>query len=171
MSPDEREAYEASFVAALATYRRPVVFDPVGARCIVADPGGAGGEADLLSFGLYADLVSNPLALQKAVGELLPRQLAIDVAEGRVNPRTRRAYAMEVDVEEVEEVEEVEREKEGGGGGASAAAPAADPPSQESLGTAPMSSAEFGSSLHSFFRSFDTWLDSMDRRGTAAGHL
>ena len=130
MSPDEREAYEASFVAALATYRRPVVFDPVGARCIVADPGGAGGEADLLSFGLYADLVSSPLALQKAVGELLPRQLAIDVAEGRVNPRTRRAYAMEVDVEKVE------REKAGGGGAASAAAPAADPPSQESLGTA-----------------------------------
>ena len=72
---------------------------------------------------------------------------------------------MEVDVEEVE------REKAGGGGGASAAAPAADPPSQESLGTAPMSSVEFGSSLHSFFRSFDTWLDSLDRRGTAAGHL
>ena len=104
-----RSAYERAFLAALAAFRHPLVYDPISRSHVVAndvcddvDGGGGGGtvapsfpasplfvrdERILMEYGPYRDLVTNRDALYRAIGSPLPPGLARDVAEGRVDPR------------------------------------------------------------------------------------
>ena len=98
-----RSAYERAFLAALAAFRHPLVYDPISMSHVVAndvcdDDGTAapsfpasplfvGDERILMEYGPYRDLVTDRDALYRAIGSPLTPGLAKDVAEGRVDPR------------------------------------------------------------------------------------
>ena len=78
--------YMVRFLNALIAYRHPVVFDPVTAQCVIKDWDQLDGE--LMTFKPYADIVQNRLAVEDIVGKVLPRDKAIAVAEGWIDPKT-----------------------------------------------------------------------------------
>ncbi|KAL3784514.1 hypothetical protein ACHAW5_005277 [Stephanodiscus triporus] len=102
-----RSAYERSFLAALAMFRHPLVYDPMsGAHVVANDVCDADGPDDdrapssypasalfmtderiLMEYGPYRDLVTRRDALYRVVGAPLAPNVARDVAEGLVDPR------------------------------------------------------------------------------------
>jgi 5'-3' exonuclease len=106
---DARSAYERAFLAALAMFRHPLVYDPISRCHVVANDVSSvdGGnpavdgtrssfppsalflmdERILMEYGPYRDLVTRRDALYRVIGSPLDPKLARDVAEGLVDPR------------------------------------------------------------------------------------
>ncbi|KAL3827057.1 hypothetical protein ACHAXA_007564 [Cyclostephanos tholiformis] len=100
-----RSAYERAFLAALAMFRHPLVYDPISRSHVVANdvcidgPPADGArsfppsslflrdERILMEYGPYRDLVTRKDALYRVIGAPLAPNLARDVAEGLVDPR------------------------------------------------------------------------------------
>ena len=93
MTTEERAEYEDDFCKALIMYRHPVVFDPIGAKCVVVnDPAKGGADRELITFEPYADLVNDPAKLQAVVGKVLDPARAALIAEGQINARSGKRF-------------------------------------------------------------------------------
>ena len=96
MTREERDEYEDNFCRALVMYRHPVVFDPITAKCVVAnDPATGGADPELITFELYADIVNDSAKLQAIVGKVLDPDRAALIAEGQINARSGKRFDQE----------------------------------------------------------------------------
>ena len=93
-----RLAYERSFLAALAMFRHPLVYDPIlGANMISNDVSIGDGsdvsstflrdEKILMELDQYKDLVTDKERLYRVVGKPFAPEIAKGVSEGLVDPR------------------------------------------------------------------------------------
>ena len=93
-----RLAYERSFLAALAMFRHPLVYDPIlGANTIsndvsISDSSAVSSaflrdEKILMEFDQYRDLVTNKDRLYQVVGRPFAPEIAKGVSEGLIDPR------------------------------------------------------------------------------------
>jgi len=94
-----RSEYERSFLAAVAMFRHPIVYDPIlGAHVVandVCDDSGAStcsssflrDERVLMEYRPYRDLVTDREMLYQAVGTPFAPEAAKGIAEGLVDPR------------------------------------------------------------------------------------
>ena len=85
LTTQEKVQYQASFLAALLSYRHPVVYDPVRQVCCYMQ---AEGDPELMSHQPYADLLEDEIARESIVGTLAPSPLAAFIAEGWISPKT-----------------------------------------------------------------------------------
>jgi len=84
LSKEEKRDYEYMFLAALAMFRHPVVFDPLLGRCLSKGPP----DPELMKYKPYNHIIANESNLSEIVGHPYSRELGIYVAEGWINPRT-----------------------------------------------------------------------------------
>jgi 5'-3' exonuclease len=87
MSDEEREDYRKDFCEGLLMFRHPVVYDPVTRRCRTVNDRP---DPELVSYEPYAALYNDQQRRSQIVGELLPPSVCTYVAEGWLNPRTKR---------------------------------------------------------------------------------
>ncbi|KAL7549442.1 hypothetical protein ACHAWF_012711 [Thalassiosira exigua] len=95
-----RDAYERSFLAALAVFRHPLVYDPLAGEHVVAndvcddrdegvplDEAFEWDERMLMEYGPYRDLVTKRERLNEVIGTPSPPNVAKGIAEGLIDPR------------------------------------------------------------------------------------
>jgi len=102
---DARNAYEHAFLAAIAMFRHPLVYDPILGEHVVANDVCEGNslspavttpahplfmrdERILMEYEPYRELVTNRDMLYRVIGMPLKPENARDVAMGNVDPRT-----------------------------------------------------------------------------------
>lgn len=81
---EEKGDYEYKFLAALAMFRHPVVFDPFLGTCLFKGPP----DPELMEYKPYCQIITDKSNLSKIVGRIYSKKLGIYVAEGWINPRT-----------------------------------------------------------------------------------
>jgi len=96
---DVRLAYEHSFLAALAMFRHPLVYDPILCANMISNDMSDGSnqtavtaeflrdEKILMKYKGYRDLVTNKDLLYKVIGTPFAQGIAKSVAEGIIDPR------------------------------------------------------------------------------------
>lgn len=94
-----RMAYEVKFLAALAMYRHPLVYDPIQGVHLVANDVSDGferrsispiflkDERILMEYEPYRNLVTNRESLYKVIGSPSSPEIAKGIAEGVIDPR------------------------------------------------------------------------------------
>ena len=103
-SEDARNAYERAFLAAIAMFRHPLVYDPILGEHVVANdvcednslssavtpahPLFMKDERILMEYEPYRELVTNRDMLYRVIGVPLTPDNARDVAMGHIDPRT-----------------------------------------------------------------------------------
>ena len=85
LTKEEKDQYMNRFIRALAMFRHPVIFDPINGKCVLTNIDSP--DLELVEFKPYADIVSNDIQLQRVVGVLFEREMAIHVSEGWINPK------------------------------------------------------------------------------------
>jgi 5'-3' exonuclease len=85
LTEESKEDYERDFLGALLTFRHPVIFNPITARC---EHFRSEGDPELMLYPPYANLFGDMVARSALVGRLRPSPLACYVSEGWLNPRT-----------------------------------------------------------------------------------
>jgi hypothetical protein len=92
LTDESKKDYEKKFLGALLTFRHPVIFNPITARC---EHFRSEGDPELMVYPPYAALFGDMVARSALVGRLRPSPLACYVAEGWLNPKTleKRAYS------------------------------------------------------------------------------
>ena len=104
---DVRLAYEHSFLAALAMFRHPLVYDPILCDNMISNDVSDGSdqtavnasflrdEKILMEYKGYRDLVTNKDMLYKVIGAPFAQGIAKSVAEGIIDPRQVSALQLE----------------------------------------------------------------------------
>ncbi len=94
LSVEAKGLFEANFLAALAMYRHPIVYDPIQRKCVIVnDPFNGGLDEELVDYSPYAALCTNRERLHQVVGVPLDSRIATHIAEGWINPKTSQPYS------------------------------------------------------------------------------
>jgi len=88
----EKKEYTDKFVAALAMYRHPVVYDHAIGKCMFMGDPPNNSDPELMTYVPYAKLCSNRKKLSSLLGEIYPPDKSSLITEGWVNPKSSSLY-------------------------------------------------------------------------------
>jgi hypothetical protein len=92
LTDEFKQEYEASFLAALLMYRHPMVYDPFAKKCVLLRNPPHGSDPELMDYEPYADLCGDVKRREEILGTCHGSVLSTRIAEGWLNPRTKRPY-------------------------------------------------------------------------------
>ena len=92
LSDEFKKEYEASFLAALLMYRHPMIYDPFLGKCVLLRNPPHGSDPELMDYKPYADLCNDVRRRELILGKCHGPVTSTRIAEGWVNPRTKRPY-------------------------------------------------------------------------------
>jgi exonuclease-1 len=92
LTDEFKQEYEATFLAALLMYRHPMIYDPFVKKCVLLRNPPHGSDPELMDFKPYADLCSDVKRREEIVGACHGSVISTRIAEGWLNPRTKRPY-------------------------------------------------------------------------------
>lgn len=98
LNRDEKIAYENNFLEALVMFRHPIAFDPIQVQLVYSNyecP-----DPDLMSYKSYADIIQNKSRMEQIVGKLYCKEMALNVVEGFINPKTWTLFGSESETPE-----------------------------------------------------------------------
>lgn len=92
LTDEFKKEYEASFLAALLMYRHPMIYEPFLGKCVLLRNPPHGSDPELMDYKPYADLCSDVRRREQILGKCHGPITSTRIAEGWVNPRTKRPY-------------------------------------------------------------------------------
>jgi hypothetical protein len=92
LTDEFKREYEASFLDALLMYRHPMIYEPFLGKCVLLRNPPHGSDPELMDYKPYADLCRDVRRREQILGTCHGPITSTRIAEGWVNPRTKRPY-------------------------------------------------------------------------------
>ena len=86
LSVEDKKRYTDNFIGALIMFRHPIVFDPINVTLRFANYDKP--DPELMTFKPYATIFNDKSKMEQIVGKLYCTEMALNVVEGHINPKT-----------------------------------------------------------------------------------